>query len=223
MRVDSLLRRVPTSVFLRGITYDEERAPVWKTWLSQEEGACVASFGSAKRRREFVAGRAAARRLLADCLDVPPERVPLRRAEDDAVDVVGADWRVSISHSGPHALAACARHPIGVDLEHIEPRDPAIERFLFAPEDRGLIEELPYDSDAALILCWALKEAVLKARRTGFRTSPKGLLLHVQSERETALIEGTDAGRWTCLFARLDDYWGAVAYPEAGDRSGRAE
>jgi len=223
MTLDSLSGRVPTSVFLRGITYDEERAPVWRAWLSEEEEACVASFGSAKRRREFIAGRAAARQLLADCLDVPPERVPLRRAEDDAVDVAVTNWRVSISHSGPHALAAAARHRIGVDLEHIEPRDPAIERFLFAPEDRGLIEGLPYDSDAALILCWALKEAVLKARRTGFRTSPKELSLHVEPERETAVIEVENGGRWTGLFARLDDYWGAVAYPETSDRGGRAQ
>jgi 4'-phosphopantetheinyl transferase len=139
------------------------------------------------------------------------------------VDVVGTNWRVSISHSGPHALAAAARHRIGVDLEHIEPREPAISRFLFAPEDRGLVDALPYPSDAALILCWTLKEAVLKARRTGFRTSPKELSLRVQPERETALIEGEDGGRWTVLFSRLADYWGAVAYPETSDLGGREE
>ena len=223
MTVDSLSRRGPSSVFLRAVTYEEERASVWHTWLSQEEDACVSSFGSDKRRREFVAGRAVARQLLADCLDVAPDRVPLRRAEDEAVDVVGTNWRVSISHSGPHALAAAARHRIGVDLEHIKPRDPAIARFLFAPEDRDLIEELPYDSDAALILCWTLKEAVLKARRTGFRTSPKELSIRVRPERKTALVEVEDGGQWTVLFARLDGYWGAVAYPGTNDLVGREE
>ena len=223
MTVDSLSRRGPSSVFLRAVTYEEERASVWHTWLSQEEDACVSSFGSDKRRREFVAGRAVARQLLADCLDVAPDRVPLRRAEDEAVDVVGTNWRVSISHSGPHALAAAARHRIGVDLEHIKPRDPAIARFLFAPEDRDLIEELPYDSDAALILCWTLKEAVLKARRTGFRTSPKELSIRVRPERKTALVEVEDGGQWTVLFARLYGYWGAVPYPVTNDLLCREE
>jgi 4'-phosphopantetheinyl transferase len=215
MTLDSLSRRLPSSVFLRAVTYDEDRAAGWRTWLSEEEAACLASFGARKRRREFVAGRAAARALLADRLDTSPERVPLRRADDDAVDVLETGWSVSISHSGPHALAACARHRIGVDLEHIRPRDPAIARFLFAPDDRGLVDALPYDADAALILCWTLKEAVLKARRTGFRTSPKDLHLSVTAEQGAAVVEVEGRSRWVVPFSRVQGYWSAVAYPEA--------
>ena len=223
MTVDLLSRRVPSSVSLRGVTYEEELASEWHTWLSEEERSCLASFGSEKRRREFVAGRAAARQLLADCLDTPPARVPLRRAEDDAVDVTGTDWHVSIAHSGPHAIAAAAQHRIGADLEHIEPRDPDIARFLFAPEDRGLVDSLPYASDASLILCWTLKEAVLKARRTGFRTSPKEVHLRVRPDRETAQVEVAAGGRWLVVFSRVEDYWGAVAYPETNALGGRGE
>lgn len=213
MTVDSLSGHVPSSVTLFVVTYEDEAAARWREWLSEEERACVQSFGSDKRRREFVAGRAAARRLLADCLDTVPERVPLRRAADEAVDVEAADWQVSIAHSGLHAIAGCARHRIGVDLEHIQPRDPAIARFLFAPEDRGLVDALPYDADAALVLCWTLKEAVLKARRTGFRTSPKELHLQVRPESETASVEVEGGERWTVPFSRLQGYWGAVATP----------
>jgi 4'-phosphopantetheinyl transferase len=213
MRGDALANRLPWSVSVSVVTYSEEVAPVWRNWLSAEEEACIASFGAEKRRGEFVAGRAAARQLLATHLDVAPAQVPLRRAEDDAVDVEVPDWHVSIAHSGPHALAACARHHLGADLEHIEPRDPAITRFLFAPEDRGLVEALPYDADAALILCWVLKEATLKARRSGFRTSPKDLHLTVDPEAETARVEVAEGGRWTLVYARLDGYWGAVAVP----------
>jgi 4'-phosphopantetheinyl transferase len=140
--------------------------------------------------------------------------VPLRRAADDAVDVVGVDWRVSIAHSGPHAVAACARHRIGVDLERIQSRDPAIARFLFAPEDRGLVETLPYAADAALVLCWTLKEATLKARRSGFRTSPKALRLSVDTDGRTATVEREGGRRWVVLFQNLEGFWGAVAYPE---------
>jgi 4'-phosphopantetheinyl transferase len=150
---------------------------------------------------------------LGDCLETTPEKVPLLRAADDAVDVAGTDWQVSISHSGPHAIAGCARHRVGVDLERIQSRDPAIAQFLFAPEDRGLVDELPYDFNAGLILCWTLKEAVLKARRTGFRTSPKDLHLQVQPEREAARVEVKGEGAWPVFFFRQAVYWAAVALP----------
>lgn len=215
MTIDSLSSGVPGSVALSAVTYDEDDASTWREWLSAEERSCIASFGAETRRREFLAGRAAARQLLAEPLDTTPDRVPLRRAEDDAVDVEAGDWHVSIAHSGPHAIAACARHSIGADLEHVEPRDPAIARFLFAPEDRGLVEALPYDADAALVLCWTLKEATLKARRTGFRTSPKELLLTVEPADQQARVEVEGGGRWTLVYARLDDYWGAVAVPSS--------
>lgn len=223
MTVDALVQRVPQSVSLSGVTYDEAEAHEWCEWLSAEEEACIASFGAEKRRREFLAGRAAARRLLAEQLDTTPAQVPLHRAEDDAVDVEAEDWRVSIAHSGPRAVAACARHPVGVDLEHVEPRDPAIARFLFAPEHRGLIDTLPHDADAALILCWTLKEATLKARRSGFRTSPKDLQLTVAPEAASARVEVEGGKRWMVQYAALDGYWGAVALPASKDEPTRDE
>lgn len=215
MTIDSLAKRLPSSVALQAVTYHEEEASDWRSWLSEEERACIASFGAEKRRREFLAGRAAARQLLAERLDAAPAEVPLRRAEDDAVDVAGTNWRVSIAHSGPHALAACARHCVGADLEHVEPRDPAIAHFLFAPGDRGLVDRLPYDPNAALILCWTLKEATLKARRSGFRTSPKALHLTVHPEEAKALAEVEGSARWSLCYAGLEGYWGAVAVPAA--------
>ncbi len=213
MTIDPLARLLPSSVAIHAVAYTAGDASVWREWLSPEEQACIASFGAESRRREFLAGRAAARQLLAPRLDTTPDRVPLRRADDDAVDVVGADWRVSIAHSGGRALAGCARHPVGVDLEHIEPRDPSIADFLFAPEDRGLIDELPFEADTALILCWTLKEATLKARRTGFRTSPKDLTLTVHPTDGVAAVNVAGGDQWAVYFAMMDGYWGAVAVP----------
>jgi 4'-phosphopantetheinyl transferase len=215
MTLDALARRLPASVRLRAVTYDEAAVPRWRSWLSAEEDGCIASFGADIRRREFLAGRAAARALLADCLGCPPAEVPLRRAADDAVDVEAAGWHVSIAHSGPHALAACAQHALGADLEHVEPRDPEIADFLFAPEDRGFVDTLPYGPDAALVLCWTLKEAVLKARRSGFRLSPKGLRLSVDAEAHTATVAVDDGGRWRLGYDRLEGYWAAVAVPSS--------
>jgi 4'-phosphopantetheinyl transferase len=214
MTIDALADRLPTAVGLRAVTYDVERADEWASWLSGEERECIAGFGAESRRHEFLAGRAAARQLLAARLSVSPADVPLRRDADGGVSVDGADWSVSIAHSGPHAVAACARTPIGVDLEQIQARDPAIATFLFRPADRGLVDRLPYGPDAALILCWSLKEAVLKARRSGFRTSPKDLRLTVDPDSETAGIEVDGDPPWHVVYARFDGYWAAVAVPD---------
>ena len=214
MNIDALADRLPAAVGLRAVTYDAAAAARWTSWLSAEERECIASFGAESRRREFVAGRAAARHLLAERLSTSPAAVPLCRDPDGGVTVEASAWHVSIAHSGPHALAACAPHPVGVDLEQIQARDPAIATFLFRPADRGLVDRLPYEANAALILCWSLKEAVLKARRSGFRTSPKALRLTVDPAADTAAVR-VDAGRsWHLHYGRLHDYWAAVALPD---------
>lgn len=223
MMTDVLASRLPPSVHLCGRMFDSDAVPRWTDWLSPEERACRAGFGSETRRHEFLAGRAAARTVLAAVLDVAPPEVPLARANDGAVDVVGHDWHVSIAHSGTHAVAVCARHAVGVDLEQIQPRDPALRRFLFAPHLRAVPDALPYDANTALLLCWTLKEAVLKARRSGFRTSPKDLRLDVDARAHTATVQVTGGDAWTVLFERLDDFWCAVALPRSGSRGGRGE
>lgn len=214
-----LVQRLPSDVFVQGTTYDPTAADRWRRWLSPAERRRMDGFGAKSRRREFLSGRVAARKLLSARLEVSPSKVPLRRASDEAVDVIGEDWRLSIAHSGPHAVAACACHPLGVDLEHIEPRDPAIARFLFAPGDRGLIGALPYDADAALILCWTLKEATLKARRSGFRMSPKDLQLTVEPNQNAARIEVENGARWSIWYAQLKGYWSALAVPASSEET----
>lgn len=218
MSLDLLSQRLPGDIRLRRAVYDSAAASTWKEWLSEEEQACLAEFGAAVRRREFVAGRAVVRQLLAEVLDTSPREVPIRRAEDGAVEVDRNGWFASISHSDEHAVAACARYPVGVDLEQIKPRDAGIARFLLHPENRreGLIDRLPYDSNTALILCWTLKEAVLKARRSGFRRSPKTLRLDVQPVecRATVHVEGGSA--WRVCYEKLDGFMLSVAYSEEG-------
>lgn len=213
MTVKLLSQRTPAPIHLQGDSYDAAAASTWRAWLSEAERSRLASFGAVSRRHEFLLGRALARRLLGSCLDVAPGRVPLHRAEDDGVDVGREGWFVSIAHSGESALVGAARHPLGIDLELIQPRDPAVADFLFAPEDRDLPDALPYDPDASLILCWAMKEAVLKARRSGFRRSPKDLRLSVDPDAGTARVRVEEGRTWTVGFARLDGFWGTVAVP----------
>jgi 4'-phosphopantetheinyl transferase len=193
-------------------TPGDETVRTWRDWLSKEEANRVATFGAEKRRREYVAGRAAARALLAERLGVTPDAVPLRTADDGGVDCEGHALRVTIAHSGDYAVAACAPHPVGVDLERIQARDPAVARFLLGPGEERLLDELTDDREAALVLCWTLKEAVLKARRTGFRCSPKDVRLEPDPAAQCATAE-VASQQWRVLYRRQGAYYLALAVP----------
>lgn len=186
-----------------------ERLPV----LERE---IAAAFGSEKRRREFALGRMTARALLAERLGLDESAVPLRIAADGAPEV-DAPLHVSIAHASTAersiAVAAAAPHAVGADIELIRPRRPDLYRFLLHPDDFGLLDALPHEHDAAQVLLWTLKEAVLKARRSGFRTSPKAIRLAIESGSDTAEARLGDE-RWALRYARRDGCFVAVAFPE---------
>lgn len=214
-----LASRLSPDVALLGGVYEEQKAARWRSWLSDEERDCIREFGANRRRQHFLTGRAVARRLLATQLSLRPPDVPLRRAEDGAVDVEGTDWWLSIAHSGDRALAVAARHRVGSDVERLKPRDPEVARFLLHPDERDLLDALPYDRNRALLLLWTLKEATLKGRRSGFRTSPKSLRLTVDAEAQSATAVVEEGGRWRISFAPWDDYWTSVAVPGTEETS----
>lgn len=184
--------------------------------LSNEERAQVDSFGSEKRKREFALGRTAARDLLAERLAVAGPAVPLRVAADGAPEVEGYDLHLSLSHvaTDVRTLAAvvAAPYPVGIDLELIQPRRPDLYRFLLAPEDYGLLDALPHTHDEAQVLIWTLKEAVLKAMRTGFRLSPKKLRLTVEAKEMRAQVTLDDSEPWTLKYERREGCFLAVAF-----------
>ena len=183
--------------------------------LPEEERARLEAFKSVKRRRTFVLGRTSARLLLADQMGLPPEAVPLRVAEDGAVEVAGTPYHLSIAHTDTHAVAAVAERAVGVDLERIRPRRPDLPRFLLHPDEHDLLDRLDPDRTSALILCWTLKEATLKAMRTGFRCSPKEVRLDVGADARSIMADVRGC-RWRLGFERRGGCFLAVAYAETG-------
>src|SRR5690606_23625683 len=191
-------------------------APLALGALTADERVRVAAFGSEKRRREFALGRATARALLAEHLRLAEPEVPLRIGADGAPELDGG-LHVSIAHAATPertlAAAAVAARPVGVDLEVIRPRRPDLYRFVLHPDEYGLLDALPYDRDAAQVLAWTLKEAVLKAMRTGLRTSPKRLRLTVEPALRTACVRAEDGGAWALRYDERDGCFVAVAFP----------
>lgn len=178
----------------------------------------AATFGSAKRRREFVLGRVTARTLLAEHLALAEPDVPLRIGEDGAPEIEGVGLHLSITHASTaersFAAAAVAPHPVGVDLEVIRPRRPDLYRFVLHPDEYGLLDALPHDHDAAQVLLWTLKEAALKAMRTGFRCSPKKLRLSIEPGQRSGSVRVEDGGTWALRYAEGEGTFVAVAFPD---------
>jgi len=184
-------------------------------WLSEAEKERARSFGSPKRVRQFVAGRVAARHLLADFLAVDPRSVSLKVRPDGSVDVGedGAGLALSIAHSGSVAAVAARNGPIGVDVEHIRPRRADLFRFVLAAEEYPLLDAMPVERNEAVILCWSIKEAVLKGRRSGLRMSPKRLRLSIDFDGGMASVLSPD-GEWSVGFVRVRDYVVSVAWTD---------
>ncbi len=182
--------------------------------LSTDERIRFEGIRHPRARSHFLAGRAALRSLLADRLALCPASVPLMASPDGGVDVPGTSLRASIAHAGNWAVAAVAPHIIGVDLERIQKRAPRLVDFMLHPSERDAYEALPLNAERRLILYWTLKEAVLKALRTGLRRSPKRVQLSVDvpSGSGRALLE--DGLSLLLRFAAYDGYYLSVAYAQ---------
>ncbi len=209
------MRNLPPDITFQHLRFDVEHIERWEALLSPEEAGRAARFTRAKRREEFVLGRAAARLLLSQRIGTDPGDVALEVAESGAVDVIGADLHISIAHSGDHAVAAAGPRMLGVDIEAIAARHVDLAGFMLHPEEHHLIESIPLDDERTHILCWTLKEATLKAMRTGLRISPKKLRLNLDLDAERALVHVDGGATWTVHFEEWDDYFVALAFDGA--------
>ena len=158
-----------------------EAVPGGEDWarLPPAEAAYGRGLKGDKRRREWFAGRSAARAVLRalgapDAALLPDdEGAPVLHDPDPArVE----DLEVSLSHGGRWALCAGHRRAkdgfrLGVDL--VDDADAVraarvLDRHL-ADGERGLLAGLPDDGARAraAALMWGAREAVAKATRTG--------------------------------------------------------
>lgn len=206
--------KLPDDIAYRRVAYEAKRRSRWEALLPPGEQERLHAFAYAKRQREFLLGRVAARQLLAERLEIPPREVPLRVASDGAVEVEGSRYVVSIAHSKEQAVAAVAERAVGVDLEQITSRRSGLERMLLHPDEQDLLERLPFDKTYGMILCWTLKEATLKAMRTGLRCWPNRLRLEIDAAEQSARLRMDGGPAWQARFEEWDGYYLAVAYEE---------
>ncbi len=192
----------------------------WMGYLSAEEREQMESFGSEKRRREFLLGRATLRSLLSHHLDAAPREIRLYQADDGAPEVAGRDLQVSLTHSHGWAAAILARQPVGIDMEYVKPRHESLYRHILHDTEMEMFEALPGGLHERQILCWTLKEATVKAVRPEQRLSPKDLRIDCSYADRTARVHVVNPdSSWTVSFDRVDGFFMAVAYSASPSES----
>lgn len=80
-------------------------------------------------------------------------------------------------------------------------------------DEQDMFDAMPLDRDRAVILCWTLKEAALKAVRMGLRQSAKACRLDINITAGTATAEITkSAVNLRAAFAEQQGYFVSVAW-----------
>ena len=140
--------------------------------LDPVESARTTHLKRADDRDRFALGSALVRSLVASLDATEPAHVALDRtcprcgAQHGPVRAPGRGWRLSVSHSGPFAVAAAvatsAAGALGIDLEtRCPPEWAALVPGLLAPGEPAPLDE------AAFLALWVRKEAVLKSTGEG--------------------------------------------------------
>jgi phosphopantetheinyl transferase len=156
-----------------------EEAPALPPTAAEQANAPSA----APERARFFQRRAFARHMLARQLGEDPATVEIAHHAAGAPFIVGKpDLRLSLTSRGPMAGLALARQPVGVDLEWIEPAEPAWS-LLHADEAQAL-RAISSATRRALVFTqiWTAKEAALKAQGVGLARDPASFAIVAQDD-----------------------------------------
>lgn len=154
--------------------------PPHDDWLTAAERAVLQRLRLEKRRLDWRLGRWCAKRALHAWSALPLASIEVLADPDGAPIARGATPMpvLSISHRGGRGLAATADPllRLGCDVELVEPRSERFIRdFLTADESAHVLAAHGAEQDLLANLCWAAKECVVKALRTGLRADTRSV------------------------------------------------
>jgi 4'-phosphopantetheinyl transferase len=167
-----------------------ELAPL-EAVLDAAERQRAAKLAEPDAARRFVVAHGAARLIIGDWLEVPPDRLSWQYGENGKPELAGAQAgaQVSLSHSGElAALALTASRAIGVDVQDRPPGlDVARMAARYFPPDEARYVATAAGPDAAarrFLRLWTRKEACVKV--AGGKLIP-GLALRVRGRRRVVV------------------------------------
>ncbi len=184
--------------------------------LNDKEAAQFARLNHPKRRRDWLAGRWTAKRLLQGYLlketgrQLRLDQIAIyndaQRAPFGLWQTSGG-WRalpvcLSVSHCDGWALCALVGRgmaDIGADIERIEPRPPGFTRDYFTFEEINAVEQtIPGFQSLLVTAIWSAKEAALKALRLGLSVDTRSVSCEIGPLEQAP-------GDWASFPICLDD------------------
>ncbi len=185
--------------------------------LSEEEQKRAAKYLREEPRRQFISSRAWLRIILGRYLNLSPQSLafltnpfgkpyPKKLAGKPQI-------QFNLAHSRDLTLLAfCVNHPLGIDLEFIQPDFdyPGIAHQIFSPAEKARLEKIPETTRPPYFYqLWTQKEAYLKATGTGLSISPNRLEVLGNKIRNTGSANFQEDWQVKRLFPG-ENYLGAV-------------
>jgi 4'-phosphopantetheinyl transferase len=149
------------------------------TWLIAT-GASPANLAERSALR-----RETARRIIAAQLNLPIEAIAIghdERGRPLLARPAGTELHLSLATRAGVVALALAQHPVGVDVERVEPLT-APPLAILHPQERKALLALPEpERPLAFAQIWAAKEAYVKALGTGFGRAPESFAVTLAAQ-----------------------------------------
>ena len=185
-------------------------------YLTLSEKAMFNERGTPEAQDDFMVGRIALKDGLRSILNTGetylyPIEFDTRYDEFGKPVVMWTDghpmvppFEVSIAHKDVKGVAIISDHPVGIDIERCEPKDPSFWDLAFTDAEKDLLRAQP-DPDKAAIQFWVAKEAYGKMVGTGLGGNPRktevssidGDELMVGGQRITTTVKDGYVVGWT--------------------------
>ena len=136
----------------------------------------------------------------------------------------GEAYAVSLAHSGSvaAAIAVPGDGTVGIDVEPVTDRGPAVVDTALTPAERELLDRLPgTDRAEAFTRLWTAKEAVAKALGGGLAGRPRAFVV-TGADAAGCTVEPPGGGAYRVHQRRIDgpDQPSVVAWTTIDDRGG---
>lgn len=184
-------------------------------WLTEAEQQRGREFVSPIRRRDWLAGRLAIKRLLWTDWNISPAACAVGTdGTAPCLDVPGLEhinW--SLSHSKGWGAASWAdtrtEGTVGVDIQHIRPVHPGLAARLLCEEEcvQHSFRREQWGHDEAILLVWALKEAAIKARRLPWGHVLKSITVRLTEGQTAQITLPGEPHPFAGCYARHGAFW----------------
>ena len=177
---------------------DDDELARCRELLNDDERARADRFRVDAVARRFTVARAFLRRTLGEALSRAPESVAIEVGERGKPFVRGIEF--NLSHSHELAVIAVGDERVGIDVEHVRPRNDlfGIARRFFAPDEIDALASLsPDEVEHGFYRIWTGKEAYLKGLGEGISLPLDWFAVSIDRDSPRLLRARNDgAARW---------------------------